>query len=54
MLLERAVDRGVVLAPGEAFGRDYASWARICFTGVTLERLSLGIDRLHLALQDIA
>ncbi len=40
-LLERVARAGVVLTPGAAAGRDYADWARLCFTAVphaTLER----------------
>jgi aspartate/methionine/tyrosine aminotransferase len=50
-LLERAIDRGVLLAPGEAFGNAYAeSFARLCFTAVPLERVLLGIERLRQAI----
>ncbi len=45
-LLEAAIDAGVLLAPGDGFGRDFASWARLCFTGVTPERLLEGVSRL--------
>jgi DNA-binding transcriptional MocR family regulator len=31
-LLEKCVERGLLLAPGAAFGSAYAEWARICFT----------------------
>jgi N-succinyldiaminopimelate aminotransferase len=40
-LLERVARAGVVLTPGLATGRDYADYARLCFTAVpppTLER----------------
>jgi aspartate/methionine/tyrosine aminotransferase len=45
-LLEAAIDAGVLLAPGDGFGGDFASWARLCFTGVTLDRLLEGVSRL--------
>jgi aspartate/methionine/tyrosine aminotransferase len=45
-LLARAVDRGVLLAPGDAFGDAYATFARLCFTAVPIERVRLGIERL--------
>lgn len=44
--LEAAIDAGVLLAPGDGFGRDYRSWARLCFTGVAPDRLREGISRL--------
>jgi aspartate/methionine/tyrosine aminotransferase len=45
-LLERAVDRGVLLTPGHAFGVGYESCARLCTTAVPAERVVLGIERL--------
>jgi len=54
VLLERAIDRGVLLAPGEAFGLAYARWARLCYTAVPLDRTLEGIDRLAKAIEDIA
>lgn len=53
-LLERGIDRGVLLAPGEAFGAAYARFARLCFTAVDRPRLEDGIDRLALAIADVA
>ncbi len=44
--LETAIDAGVLLAPGDGFGRDYGSWARLCFTGVAPDRLREGVSRL--------
>jgi aspartate/methionine/tyrosine aminotransferase len=46
LLLQRAIERGVLIAPGEAFGKDYTSWGRLCFTAVPLPRLLEGISRL--------
>ncbi|HVH48162.1 MAG TPA: pyridoxal phosphate-dependent aminotransferase [Labilithrix sp.] len=49
-ILERAVDRGVLLAPGDAFGSAYArSFARLCFTSVPTDRVVVGIERLRAA-----
>ena len=45
-LLERAVDRGVLLAPGDAFGTGYDTCARLCTTAVPVDRVLLGIERL--------
>jgi aspartate/methionine/tyrosine aminotransferase len=52
-LLERAVDRGVLVAPGEGFGEGYATWARLCFTSVEKGRLLEGIGRLRAAIEDL-
>lgn len=46
-ILERAVDRGVLLAPGDAFGSAYAaSCARLCFTAVPPAQVVRGVERL--------
>jgi aspartate/methionine/tyrosine aminotransferase len=45
-LLERAVDRGVLLAPGDAFGVGYETCARVCTTAVPADRVVVGIERL--------
>ncbi|HLK40302.1 MAG TPA: pyridoxal phosphate-dependent aminotransferase [Polyangiaceae bacterium] len=46
-LLERAIDRGVLVAPGSGFGEAFASWARLCFTSVPTPRLAEGLARLQ-------
>lgn len=46
-ILERAVDRGVLLAPGDAFGASYVTFARLCFTTVPIDRVLVGIERLR-------
>jgi aspartate/methionine/tyrosine aminotransferase len=51
MLLERAIDRGVLLAPGDGCGEGWSTWARLCFTAVPRERLMEGLARLHQALE---
>lgn len=48
-ILERAVDRGVLLAPGDAFG-SYPTFARLCFTAVPVDAVVRGIERLRAAL----
>jgi aspartate/methionine/tyrosine aminotransferase len=45
-VLERIADAGVLLAPGAAFGHDYADWARLCFTSVDRPALDEAIDRI--------
>jgi aspartate/methionine/tyrosine aminotransferase len=45
-LVERLLDAGVSIAPGEQFGRDFTRHARICFTAVPPERLRVGLARL--------
>jgi aspartate/methionine/tyrosine aminotransferase len=54
LLLERAIDRGVLLAPGEGFGDAFPTWARLCFTAVPRERMEEGIARLRAAMDDVA
>lgn len=51
-LLERMADAGLLLAPGQAFGRDYGRWARLCFTAVEEDRLREGLARLCLVLAE--
>lgn len=52
-LLERAIERGVLLAPGRAFGLAYASWARLCYSAVPPERLEVGLERLRAAVESM-
>ncbi|GAC1394761.1 MAG: arginine--pyruvate transaminase AruH [Polyangiales bacterium] len=49
-LLAHAIDRGVLLAPGEAFGAAHATCARLCFIAVPRPRLLEGIARLRAAI----
>lgn len=51
--LERAIDHGVLLAPGDAFGRGFERWARLCYTSVPREKLRHGIARLREALESL-
>jgi len=48
--IERMLDAGIVLAPGESFGADYNGWARMCFTIVPPEELKEAVERLNLML----
>jgi aspartate/methionine/tyrosine aminotransferase len=48
--LERALEEGVLLAPGEAFGRGYETCARLCYTAVPRPQLADGIARLRTAI----
>jgi aspartate/methionine/tyrosine aminotransferase len=51
-LLERAVDRGVLLAPGTAFGASFTTHARLCFTSAPLDRVLEGVGRLLAAVEE--
>jgi N-succinyldiaminopimelate aminotransferase len=44
--LERCLDAGVLLTPGAAVGRDFASWVRLCFTAVPPDDLRRALERL--------
>lgn len=45
-VLERLAGQGILLAPGDAFGHAYASWARLCYTAVPRPRLREGLVRM--------
>jgi aspartate/methionine/tyrosine aminotransferase len=51
-LLERAIDRGVLVAPGDGFGADFGSFGRVCFTAVGMPELTDGLARLRAAIDD--
>lgn len=53
LLLSRAVDQGVLLAPGESFGAAFRTHARICFSSVGQHELSLGLAALERALAEL-
>jgi aspartate/methionine/tyrosine aminotransferase len=53
-LLERGIENGVLVAPGDAFGTHFSTWTRLCFTGVPLERTLEGVGRLAKALESLA
>jgi N-succinyldiaminopimelate aminotransferase len=44
--LERCLAAGVLLTPGAASGRDYATWVRLCFTAVPPDALRDALSRL--------
>jgi aspartate/methionine/tyrosine aminotransferase len=52
-VLERIAERGVLLAPGSAFGDACTRYARLCFTGVDEARLDEGIGRINAVLADL-
>jgi N-succinyldiaminopimelate aminotransferase len=45
-MLEKLAAEGILLAPGEAFGKAFASWARLCYTAVSRERLEAGLAKM--------
>jgi N-succinyldiaminopimelate aminotransferase len=51
--LSRCLDAGVLLTPGHASGKDYGTFARICFTSVPPGDLDLALDRLRGVLDDV-
>ena len=44
--LERCLDAGVLVTPGPACGRDFATWVRLCFTAVPPADLDRALERL--------
>ena len=46
-VLEACAAKGVLLAPGSAFGDACHGFARLCYTGVPPARLDEGIDRIN-------
>ncbi len=44
--LERCLGGGVLLTPGPACGRDFATWVRLCFTAVPPGELKEALERL--------
>jgi aspartate/methionine/tyrosine aminotransferase len=46
-LVERLLDAGVSVSPGEQFGPGFERHARLCFTAVPPERLRVGLERLE-------
>jgi aspartate/methionine/tyrosine aminotransferase len=53
-LLELAIDEGVLLAPGDAFGASYHRWARLCFTAAPLPQVIEGVHRFGRALEKLS
>jgi aspartate/methionine/tyrosine aminotransferase len=52
-LVERCLDAGVSISPGEQFGRGFEQHARLCFTAVPADRLMIGLERLAAVLSKI-
>lgn len=52
--LELAVDHGVLIAPGDAFGAAHATSVRLCFTGVPIGDVLRGVERLATALDALS
>ena len=46
-VIDACLDAGVAVAPGEDFGKDYADWIRVCFTGEAPDRLEIAAGRLN-------
>jgi N-succinyldiaminopimelate aminotransferase len=46
-ILERCLDAGVMLTPGTACGKDFGTWARLCFTVVPEPELRDALSRLR-------
>ena len=44
--LERCVEAGVLLTPGQASGKDYPTWVRLCFTTVPPAELDEALAKL--------
>jgi aspartate/methionine/tyrosine aminotransferase len=52
-LVERLLDQGVSVAPGEQFGRELGAHVRICFTAVPPDRLEVGLGRIAAVLKKV-
>jgi N-succinyldiaminopimelate aminotransferase len=50
-ILERCLDAGVMLTPGTACGKDFGTWARLCFTVVPEAELREALGLLRGALR---
>lgn len=46
-LLSRCLDVGVALSPGSVFGKDYTTFARLCYTSVPPEALIQALTKLN-------
>lgn len=51
--IQDLLQAGVCISPGDAFGKDYANFARICFTSVAEDQLVLAIERLNRSLEQL-
>jgi DNA-binding transcriptional MocR family regulator len=45
--LQRMLDAGVIVSPGEHFGADYDGWARLCFSSEPPERVAEAARRAN-------
>ena len=45
--LERCLDAGVLLTPGQASGKDFGKWVRLCFTTVPPDELDEALAKLR-------
>jgi N-succinyldiaminopimelate aminotransferase len=48
--LERCVDAGVLLTPGQASGKDFGAWVRLCFTTLPPDELDEALTQLKTVL----
>lgn len=48
--LERLADAGVLVAPGDAFGRDFPTWVRVCYTAVPRGAVVEGLGKMAVVL----
>jgi aspartate/methionine/tyrosine aminotransferase len=53
-VLEKALERGISLAPGEIFGQGFEGFARLCFTSVDHQTLVEGTEQLNQVLNEIS
>ncbi len=51
-VIDRCLDAGVSVAPGNDFGKDYGDYIRICFAGESPERLKIALERLNRVLAE--
>lgn len=51
--LHALLHQGVSLSPGDAFGKDFPTYVRLCFIAVDLPQLRVALDRLNMALQTL-
>ncbi len=49
--LERCVEAGVLLTPGQASGKDFGTWVRLCFTTLPPDELDEALAKLRTVLR---
>ncbi len=49
--IQELLREGVCISPGDAFGRDFENFARICYTSVPEDQVVLAIERLNKSLE---